>query len=122
MLNRSRLVGAICTVCVLLAASGCSHPTARVGVGSAGVEIRIDPSAVAVSPGGSQTFTCTVTGSMNTGCSWQVTEANGGSVTGTGAYVAPSGVGSYHVVATANADTTKTATATVVVTAPSAPD
>ncbi len=87
----------------------------------AGVTLTISPKGVAIAPSGSETFTCTVTGSTNTACTWQVTETGGGSVTSAGVYKAPATVGTYHVVATSAADTTKSDTATVVVTAPATP-
>jgi hypothetical protein len=46
---------------------------------------------------------------------WSVQEPNGGSVNGTGLYVAPAGTGTFHVVAASVADRNKTATATVTV-------
>src|SRR5712692_2415457 len=84
--------------------------------GSAAVSITISPSTVNLPAAGTQQFTAIVTGSSDTSAVWTVQEGpSGGSVTNSGLYSAPGVVGTYHVVATSNADNTKTATATVVV-------
>jgi hypothetical protein len=58
-----------------------------------------------------------VTGTIDQTVSWGVAEAGGGTITSGGMYTAPSAVGTYYVVVTSSADTTKSATATVTVTA-----
>lgn len=90
------------------------------GGGGDNVVITVTPVTSALTPSGKQQFTCAVTGSNQTGCTWSVTEAAGGAVTGGGLYTAPTTAGTYHVVATSVADTAKKATATVTV-APAAP-
>ncbi len=70
-----------------------------------------------MSANGAQTFTATVTGSTNTAVTWSVQEANGGTITQAGVYTAPSTAGTYHVLATSQADPTKVATIAVTVTA-----
>lgn len=89
------------------------------GGGGSNVVVAVSPATAALTPSGAQQFTCTVTGATQTGCTWSVTETAGGAVTTGGLYTAPSTAGTYHVVATSVADTTKRATATVTV-APSA--
>jgi len=59
-----------------------------------------------------------VTGAVNTAVTWRVQEAGGGSVTNAGLYTAPAVAGTFHVLATSQADPTKTGTATVTVTKP----
>ena len=84
--------------------------------------VAVSPTAATVVTGASQTFTCTVTGSTDTACTWSVEEgASGGTVNSTGRYTAPQTAGTYHVIARSHADTTKSATATVTVTAPPQP-
>jgi hypothetical protein len=62
------------------------------------------------------TFHASVTGTSNTAVTWSVTEASaGGSVTTAGVYTAPSTGGTYHVVATSQADPSKSQSATVTV-------
>ena len=83
------------------------------------VAVSVSPVAATIVAGKSQTFTCTVTGSTDTACTWSVQEgSSGGSLTGAGVYTAPQAAGTYHVVAKSHADSTKSATATVTVTAP----
>lgn len=78
------------------------------------VAISIHPENVELITGGTQQFTATVTGSVNTAVIWSVQEATtGGSITASGMYTAPQILGTYHVIATSQADPTKSATATV---------
>ena len=87
------------------------------------VAVTIDPTPTTVVARGTKNFTCTVTGSSDTACTWSVQETSGGTVTsGTtanaGVYTAPATAGTYHVIAKSHADPTKSAVATVTVTAP----
>lgn len=82
------------------------------------VAVAVSPRTVSVAVGGSQTFTATVTGTTNVAVAWSVQEATGcGSVTPAGVYTAPASPATCHVVATSNADATKSDVATVTVTA-----
>jgi len=98
------------------------------------VSVGISPSAVMLGTMATQPFTATVTGSANTAVTWQVNGVIGGSsmngvvsttVLGTAneaIYLAPSGVpspASVSVTAISQADTTKSATATVTIQLPS---
>lgn len=85
---------------------------------------RADAVAVAVAPvtaallaGGQQQFAAAVTGTSNTAVIWSVQESGGGTVSATGLYTAPATAGTFHVRATSVADPTKSASATVSVTA-----
>ncbi len=81
------------------------------------VAVAITPPSAAINSCQSATFTATVTGTTNTAVTWSVQEgAAGGTVTAAGVYTAPSSAGTYHVVATSQADATKSAVATVTVT------
>ena len=80
------------------------------------VAITLSPPTAALQFGATQQFTATVTGSANTSVTYSVTEASGGTVTAAGLYTAPDAAGTFHVVATSAADTSKTSTATVTVT------
>jgi hypothetical protein len=82
-----------------------------------GVAVTVSPASVAVPPGGTKSFTCTVTGSANTGCTWQVTEAGGGTITAAGVYTGPATAGTYHVVASSVAQPGANGTAVVTVVA-----
>ncbi|MHB8872169.1 MAG: Ig-like domain-containing protein, partial [Myxococcaceae bacterium] len=81
--------------------------------------VSITPSNTSVGPGGTATFSAVVTGTTNQAVTWSVVEPAGGTVTSTGtstaSYTAPASVGTYHVVARSQADTTRSATATVTV-------
>jgi len=80
------------------------------------VSIAIIPAAITVPQGGSQTFFATVQGSGNTAVTWTVQEgAAGGTITSAGLYTAPSAPGVYHVIATSQADSTRSAMASVTV-------
>lgn len=80
------------------------------------VGISIDPQSVSLAPGGTTTFTATVIGASNVAATFTAT---GGTLTPIGnhmaSYRAPNVAGTYTVTARAVANTTKTATATVVV-------
>jgi hypothetical protein len=83
------------------------------------IAVSISPSSPSVQTGGTVAFTAIVTGTTNTAVTWTVQEASGcGSVTQGGAYTAPASASTCHVVATSNADPTKSAVAAVTVTAP----
>lgn len=84
----------------------------------------MSPQTTFVSTGEQRQFTATVTGLASQLVTWSVQEGTaGGTINATGAYTAPGSAGVYHVVATATADTSLVATATVRVTLPvSCPD
>ncbi len=82
------------------------------------VAVAITPSSTSIAAGATVAFSATVSNSSNQGVTWSVQEGSaGGSVTSAGSYTAPSTAGTYHVVATSQADTSKTASATVTVAA-----
>lgn len=84
------------------------------------VQVTIVPQSTSVAAGGTKTFQATVTGTTNTAVTWSMQEATGcGSVSSAGIFTAPSAAGTCHVVATSVADSTKSDTATVTVTASS---
>jgi len=74
--------------------------------------ITIEPATAAVDACGSQVFA--VTGAAVGDLSWSVEEPGGGTVAD-GAYVAPSGPGTYHVVASLRSDPSRAARAAVTV-------
>jgi len=88
---------------------------------SAGIAVTVTPSAPSTAPGGTINFQASVTGTttgQSTAVTWSVQEAGGGTVSSTGVYTAPATMGTYHVVATSMADTTKTGTAAATVAPP----
>jgi len=96
------------------------------GCGGGGVSITISPTSVTVPPGQTQQFTANVSNASNSAVDWQVNSVTGGNSTvGTistsGLYTAPAtipGSGSITITAVPEADTTKTATATVIIANP----
>jgi hypothetical protein len=81
------------------------------------IGVTVTPSAAQVVPGGSVGFAAAVSGSADIRVTWSVLEASGGTVDGTGHYTAPGGIGTFHVVATSVADTSRSGAATVTVAA-----
>src|SRR5450755_1133102 len=64
------------------------------------VTLSIAPSAIAVVPGLSHTFTATAVGLADTNVNWTVQGSGGGTITNAGFYTAPSTTGVYTVIAT----------------------
>ena len=83
---------------------------------SQSVDVQVSPPSVQVPPSGAIGFAAAVTGAVNLGVTWQVVEASGGTVDASGRYTAPAVAGAFHVIATSQADPTKSATAIVTVT------
>jgi len=92
--------------------NGSATPTPAV------ITVAVGPASPSVSVGASQQFTATVSGTSNKAVNWSVVEANGGTIDATGKYTAPMKAGSFHVVATSQADSSKSASDGVSVTAP----
>jgi WD40 repeat protein len=84
--------------------------------GAVQLQVAISPNGVTLDQGGTRTFAATVKGSSNTAVNWSVQEGpGGGNITSADLYNAPTVAGTYHVIATSQADSTKTAVATIVV-------
>ena len=79
-------------------------------------QVTIDPTAVTLRPGGTQTFAASVSGLTNTAVNFTIQESAGGLINSAGLYTAPTAGGFYHVVATSVEETTVTASAPVTVT------
>jgi len=83
------------------------------------IAVTVSPQITQTSPGGAVAFTATVTGTtagQSTAVTWFVQEGpSGGSIDAGGNYTAPSAEGTYHLVATSVADTSKSGSATVTV-------
>jgi hypothetical protein len=87
-----------------------------------GATITISPTEAALAFGATRQFTATVSGVTDTGVTWSVQEgATGGTVDQNGLYTAPATPGAYHVVATSTFDPSRSATATVAVSATGIP-
>ncbi|WP_224247838.1 Ig-like domain-containing protein [Hyalangium gracile] len=98
------------------AADPTKSATATVTV-TAAITVTVSPTTATLVIGEPQQFTATVGNTSNNAVTWTIQEgAAGGSVDASGLYTAPVTPGTYHVVATSEADPTKSATATVTVT------
>jgi len=83
------------------------------------IVVFVSPISATLQIGQTTTFISTVNGTNNFTVSWSIQEgAAGGTITSAGVYTAPQAAGTYHVVATSQADPTKSGAATVAVTPP----
>ncbi len=103
----------IATSRIAPAVSGSATITVK---GGEAISVTVSPGTATVGLGGFQTFTASVSGSENTAVNWSVTEAGGGTITAAGLYTAPNTAGTFTVVATSAADSSKSASAKVTVT------
>jgi hypothetical protein len=114
----------ITLVAILAATAACTaspESAGATGPAPTGIVVILSPLSSQVGPGGSISFTASVTGSADTGVAWSVQEgAAGGSVTASGEYKAPASEGTYHVVAASKADAMMLQVATVTVKASAA--
>jgi len=78
------------------------------------VSISVTPTVAGVQANSQQQFTALVSGTSNTAVTWS---ASGGTINTSGLYTSPSSAGTYSVVAVSAADTTKSASAVISVTA-----
>ena len=82
------------------------------------VSISLNQTAVTLDLGNQFTFIAKVTGATNTAVTWSIIEgASGGRITSSGIYTAPGAYGTFHVVATSQADASRQTIATVTVAA-----
>ena len=92
---------------------------ASMGIAAVAVQLSqltISPSQVTLAPGGTQAFTASVAGLVNTGVTWTIQETGGGLISSAGVYTAPNVEGFFHVVATSVEDSKFSASATISVT------
>ena len=80
------------------------------------VNVQVSPARALWATGSTNQFSATVLGTNNTNVTWSVREgASGGTINSTGAYTAPSAPGTYHVIATSQADLMQSAVAPIIV-------
>ena len=83
------------------------------------INVTVTPNSITLSPGTTQSFTATVTGATNTTVIWSVQESLGGTIDSTGLYTSPqNSSGTFHVVATSQANPAFTGIAAVTVQLP----
>src|SRR6202158_6370490 len=116
MLPMNTGTGALFLLALLVVVTGCGGGgTNNVAVP---IQVSLSPFTANLNQGEPRSFTATVTGTSNSAVNWAVVEgAAGGSITNMGVYTAPNKSGTFHVIATRQADTTQSATATVIVAA-----
>ncbi len=88
---------------------------------AAPVAVAVSPKTPSVVAGGTVQFSATVSNATNTAVTWSVPSAGCGSISAAGLYRAPAVAAVCTVVATSQADPTRSDSATVTVTAPPAP-
>ena len=95
------LIGPIFLLC--LALIGCGG-----GSSDNNITVTVNPGEVTMEPGDIRQFSATITGTSNTAITWSVDpEEDGGDISTTGLYYAPLTAGTYYVVATSQADSTR---------------
>jgi len=86
---------------------------AQLRIAQAAVEVRITPSSANLAPGGTLSFSASVSGSSDTRVSWSLPQSNSGSISSSGLYTAPAQAGTYRVRATSLASPSVYAEASV---------
>ena len=115
------------TIAALLvaASAGCAQESSGSasppeGPAASSIDVAVIPSTARCDTSSKVAFSAAVTGTSDGAVTWSVAEgAAGGAVDSAGTYTAPASAGTFHVVATSDADGTTRGTATVVVSAPS---
>jgi Galactose oxidase, central domain len=80
------------------------------------ITVTVTPNSVTVVQGASQSFAAAVTGTANLAVTWGVQETSGGTINNAGLYTAPQGTdGTFHVVATSQANSAAKGIAAVIV-------
>jgi hypothetical protein len=110
-----RLFLAITVLVTMVALCNCgggSQPQATV----VPISLAIAPSTATLDQGATQQFTVTTTGGSQSGVVLAIQEgASGGTLSAQGLYTAPAAAGTYHVIATSTADSSKTTSAAITV-------
>lgn len=99
---------AIVALCLVLAGCGGSNSSETFK------SLKVEPATVRLTLGGINAFTALLDGTAQS-VKWTVVDANGGTISGSGAYTAPQKSGTYTVKVELASDPTKSATATVIV-------
>lgn len=115
MMNVKRSILLLMSIVLSLLLSACGG-----GGGGGGVGVSFVPAAATttVAAGASIPLAVVVSNSADISITWTIQEQGGGTITATGVYTAPPTPGTYHVVATSNANKAVSATTTITVTTP----
>ncbi len=114
MISTRRFALAVLAPLAAAALSSCQTATSSPAQEGQGIAVEVTPGSAQLQPSQQRTFAAVVTGTANTGVTWSVLEASGGTVA-SGLYTAPAVTGTYHVVATSVADPQVSGTASVLV-------
>ncbi len=83
------------------------------------VSVMVTPNSAKVFRDATQAFTAKVTGTTNTAVTWSVEEGSGGTIDSAGLYTPPqNGAGTFHIIATSQANSAAVGTAVVIVPTP----
>ncbi len=83
------------------------------------ISVAVKPNSVTVSRDATQAFTAKVSGTTNAAVTWSVEESSGGTIDSTGLYTPPkNGAGTFHVIATSQANSAVAGAATVILPMP----
>jgi hypothetical protein len=83
------------------------------------ISVTVTPSSITVLRDATQAFAAKVTGTTNTAVTWSVEESSGGTIDSTGLYTPPqNGAGTFHVIATSQANSAAISEAAVIVPMP----
>jgi N-acetylneuraminic acid mutarotase len=109
----------ICALCVLSACGGGGKSAPSVPTEPGLVSVTVTPNSVTVFRDATQTFTAKVTGTTNTAVTWSVLEGSGGTIDSAGVYTPPqNGAGTFHIIATSQANSFATGVAVAIVPMP----
>jgi hypothetical protein len=114
------------TIAAVLGVWGCggsstssSAPTPPSSPPPSLISVTVTPNSVTVLRDATQAFTAKVTGTTNTAVTWSVEESSGGTIDSAGLYTPPqNGAGTFHVIATSQANSAAAGAAVVILPMP----
>jgi Galactose oxidase, central domain/Kelch motif len=116
MQRHPRAVALIIAATMGLWGCGGSSSTTPAPVPAPTITVTVTPNSASVLQGATQSYAATVTGTTNTAVTWSVQENGGGTIDSAGLYTAPQSTdGTFHVVATSQANSAATGIAAVTV-------
>ena len=115
-----RIGHALAMVALLAGFCGCGgNSTPSVPAQPPVASVAVTPNSVTVFRDATQTFTAKVTGTTNTAVIWSVVEGSGGTINSAGVYTPPqNAAGTFHVIATSQANSAATGVAVAIVPMP----
>ena len=114
--KRRQVIALIFSAALLLILTACGGTNPMPPKPQVAIQIAPPAGGLAILATAKAQFSATVTGSTNTAVNWSIAESGAGSIDTNGMYTAPAAAGTFHVVASAQADTTKTASLVTTIT------